>query len=74
MRDVQHHLAEVLDWVARGEEVTVTRRGKIVARIVPALPVSAHTPDFLARARTIWGPKPTGPMPSDLVDRDREDR
>ena len=32
-REVQHHFSNILDWVAEGEEVIVTRRGKRVARV-----------------------------------------
>lgn len=32
------HLAALLDRVARGEEITITRRGHPVARLVPASP------------------------------------
>lgn len=33
--DVKTHFAQVLDRVEQGEEITVTRRGRVVARIVP---------------------------------------
>lgn len=75
VRQVQHHLAEVLAQVERGEEVRVTRRGTTIARIVPpeaALPKA--WPDFVARARAVWGTKPRGPKLSDLVDEDRGPR
>lgn len=34
--DAKNKLGTLLDWVARGEEVLITRRGKPVARLVPA--------------------------------------
>ncbi len=39
--EAKAHLSALLEQVARGEEVTLTKRGKPVARIVPAeqLPV-----------------------------------
>lgn len=39
--DVKTHFSKVLDRVARGESITVTRHGKPVARIVPELPEGA---------------------------------
>lgn len=36
--DAKAKLSEILDLVTRGEEVTITRRGKPVARVVPAAP------------------------------------
>lgn len=35
--EAKNKLGTVLDWVEQGEEVLITRRGKAVARIVPAV-------------------------------------
>ena len=40
------------------EEVQVTQQDQVVAMVVPAKPVA--TPDFLARAKAVWGETPTG--------------
>lgn len=37
--EAKTHFSELLDRVERGEEITVTRRGVAVARLVPARPV-----------------------------------
>jgi prevent-host-death family protein len=37
------HLSKLLDSVAAGEEVTITRRGEEVARLVPARPAGLRT-------------------------------
>ena len=34
--EAKNKLGTLLDWVATGEEVLITRRGKAVARLVPA--------------------------------------
>lgn len=36
--EAKNKLGALLDWVERGEEVLITRRGKAVARLVPATP------------------------------------
>ena len=36
VRELRNHSSRVLKWVSMGEEVEVTRRGKVVARVVPA--------------------------------------
>jgi prevent-host-death family protein len=33
--EAKSRLGRLLDWVEAGEEVTITRRGKVVARLVP---------------------------------------
>jgi prevent-host-death family protein len=35
LADAKAHLSELVDQAARGETVTITRRGKPVARLVP---------------------------------------
>ena len=34
--EAKNKFGQLLDWVERGEEVTITRHGKEVARLVPA--------------------------------------
>jgi prevent-host-death family protein len=34
--EAKTHFAQLLQRVERGEEITITRRGKVVARLVPA--------------------------------------
>jgi len=34
--EAKNKLSTLLDWVAHGEEILITRRGKAVARLVPA--------------------------------------
>ena len=76
VRMVQHNLAKVLDWVRDGEEVQVTRRREVVAKIVPCPDTrrAVEHPDFVARAKRIWGPRPKGTALSETVREDREDR
>jgi len=35
VRELRNNYAQVLRWVSAGQEVSVTRRGKIVAKVVP---------------------------------------
>ncbi len=35
VRELRNDYSKVLGWVAKGEEVQVTRRGKVVARVLP---------------------------------------
>lgn len=53
---------QILEWVAAGEEVEVTEQEKVIARVVPAT-----QPDFLARAKEIWGEQPPGKPLSERV-------
>jgi prevent-host-death family protein len=46
VRELRNNYSQVLKWVATGQEVAVTRRGEIVARVVP--------PQALRPARLDW--------------------
>lgn len=35
VRELRNNYSKVLKWVAKGEEVEVTRRGKVVAKVIP---------------------------------------
>ena len=58
---------EILRWVAAGEEVQVTQQDKVIARVVPAAASTVPQPDFLARAKAIWGEQPAGKALSEVV-------
>lgn len=50
--EAKNRLGQLLDWVEQGEEVTITRRGKAVARLVPSRP-GASREDARAAAQSI---------------------
>ncbi|MGH7945765.1 MAG: type II toxin-antitoxin system Phd/YefM family antitoxin, partial [Opitutaceae bacterium] len=39
-----------LKWVSKGEEVEVTRRGKVVAKVIPPVPASPSEVDWTKSA------------------------
>lgn len=51
IRELRNHGGEVVDRVARGERVTITRRGKQVAELLP-LRSSAVSVENLIRSRS----------------------
>ena len=76
IRHVQHHLAEVLEAVERGEKVRITRRGKVVAQLGPPEPASSTLawPDSVARFRRFEALKSDGVPASRIIDEDRHER
>ncbi len=59
-QQVPEQWTEILGWVAAGEEVEVTQQEKVVAKVVPATRQVVSQPDFVARAKAIWGEQPPG--------------
>ena len=50
VRELRNHYSGLLKWIDAGEEVQITRRGKVVARLVPEPSVSGRSVD--------WGQSP----------------
>lgn len=75
VRQLQHHLSGVIRWVDHGEEVKITRRNRVIARIVPdrPLPKALLWPNFVQRAHGIFK-HPKGKPLSEIILEDREGR
>lgn len=58
---------EILRWLATGEEVEVREHDAVVAKLAPVSKSAAAQPDFLARAKAIWGNAPEGKPLSEVV-------
>ena len=56
----------------QGEEVQITKRRRVIARLVPEGTTDAgQVPDFLARLRSIYGEKRLSVTGAELVAEDR---
>jgi antitoxin (DNA-binding transcriptional repressor) of toxin-antitoxin stability system len=55
IRQVRHDFNTVIDWIEAGEQVEISKRGKVVALLSPPAPVKAtrarKRPDFAARLK-----------------------
>ncbi len=60
VRQLRTEFPKVLAWVNAGQEVTITRRRKVVANLTPAGDAAKKkpiVPDFRARLHAIYGDK-----------------
>jgi prevent-host-death family protein len=46
VRELRNNYSKVLKWVSKGEEVEVTRRGKVVAKVIPPPPTHPSAVDW----------------------------
>lgn len=46
VRDLRNHYTGLLRWIAAGEEIVITRRGKPLARLIPEKPVRRKNVDW----------------------------
>ncbi len=67
VREAKNHLSRLLDDVAAGEELVITRRGKVIASLVPvcARPKRRFATD---RGRFVVPEDFDDPLPEDLLD------
>lgn len=76
IRQVQHDLARVIAEVQKGQEIAVTKHGRVVARLVPAQSKrAAQWPDSEARMTALMSGKAVeGAPPSEVVRSQRGER
>ena len=70
VREVQHGLSSVLSQVQKGQEFEVTKHGRVIARIVPAIRAKGRLrwPDSAGRMKRLMsGVTITGAPPSEIV-------
>jgi antitoxin (DNA-binding transcriptional repressor) of toxin-antitoxin stability system len=60
VRDLRQNFGSLLAWLEEGQEIQITMRRRVVARLVPDGPKPAakiRMPDFAARLKKIHGEK-----------------
>lgn len=60
IREVRHDFGRILEWVASGEEVAITKRRETVARLVPVRRKKngrGKMPDVTTRLQKVFGRK-----------------
>ena len=73
VREIRHDFSRVLTWVEDGEQVEITKRKRVVARLVPAKakPRKLEWPDLAARRKKIFPNGVKGKPASKIVDEGR---
>ena len=58
VRDLRNQFPRVAAWIQNGEEVGITKAGKLFARLVPVAPAPARKlvkPDIMGQLKATWG-------------------
>jgi antitoxin (DNA-binding transcriptional repressor) of toxin-antitoxin stability system len=74
VRDLRYDFKKVERLLSQGDEIEITKRRKVIARLTPAPIERPPLPDFLARLKEIYGDKVLEVSGADLISADREDR
>lgn len=58
VRDLRYHFPKIENQLQEGEEIQITKRKRVIARLVPeGVKAAPALPDFLARLKDIYGNK-----------------
>ena len=72
VRDLRYEFKKIERLLRQGEEVQITKRRRVIARLTPESPQPpAEMPDFLRRLRAIYGAKALPTSGAQLVAEDR---
>jgi antitoxin (DNA-binding transcriptional repressor) of toxin-antitoxin stability system len=72
VRDLRYRFSVVEDLLDEGEEVQITKRKRIIARLLPVTPNSSpRRPDFLARLKKLYRGKPLKVSSAELLSSER---
>lgn len=72
VRDLRYSFKKIERLLHEGEEIQITKRRRVIARLIPESVRSAtHMPDFQARLRSIYGEKSLQVSGDELIAQDR---
>jgi antitoxin (DNA-binding transcriptional repressor) of toxin-antitoxin stability system len=72
VRDLRYGFKKIERLLDQGEEVQITKRRRVIARLIPEnVRAAAQMPDFLERLRSIYGDKLLQVSGADLIAQDR---
>jgi antitoxin (DNA-binding transcriptional repressor) of toxin-antitoxin stability system len=72
VRDLRYGFKKIERLLRQGEEIQITKRRRVIARLVPESAETAkEVPDFQARVRRIYGDKVLAVSGAELISSDR---
>ena len=75
VRDLRYRFSAVEDLLRDGEEILITKRKRVIARLLPPKPAArVRRPDFLARLKKTFGKKRMKVSGAEIIALDREER
>ncbi|MBV8055426.1 MAG: hypothetical protein JO071_09335 [Deltaproteobacteria bacterium] len=72
VRDLRYRFSEIERLLQQGEELEITKRKQVIARLLPIRLPAARCPDFVARLRSIYGGKKLQVSGAQLLAQERE--
>jgi antitoxin (DNA-binding transcriptional repressor) of toxin-antitoxin stability system len=73
IRDLRYNFKNIEHLLRQGEEVQITKRRRVIARIVPEKPETPRVlPDFMGQLRAIYGDRILEVSGAELIRQDRD--
>jgi antitoxin (DNA-binding transcriptional repressor) of toxin-antitoxin stability system len=74
VRDLRYRFPQIEAELRDGQSIAITKRKRIIARLVPERPALKEPPDFMAMLKRIYGNKKLKVSGAELIAMQREDR
>jgi antitoxin (DNA-binding transcriptional repressor) of toxin-antitoxin stability system len=71
VRDLRYRFPQIEARLREGEAIAITKRKRIIARLLPERPVERKMPDFGARLKAIYGRRIAKVSGAELVSQQR---
>jgi antitoxin (DNA-binding transcriptional repressor) of toxin-antitoxin stability system len=72
VRDLRFRFAEVEDLLRHGEEIEITKRRRVIAKLIPVENRHVQRPDVLARLKELYGNRVLKVSGAELLAKERE--
>ncbi len=72
VRDLRYHFAKIERALAQGQEIQITKRKRVIGKLVPPVTGPPPKPDFLARLKAIYGDRVLKPSTAELLAEERD--
>jgi antitoxin (DNA-binding transcriptional repressor) of toxin-antitoxin stability system len=72
VRDLRYDFPKVEELLRSGEEIRITKRRRVIARLTPEPTPLAPLPDFLGQMREIFGDKVLKVTGAEIISEDRD--
>jgi antitoxin (DNA-binding transcriptional repressor) of toxin-antitoxin stability system len=72
VRDLRYEFKKIERLLHQGEEVEITKRRQVIARLVPHKIEEPELPDFLGRLQSIYGGKALEISGAEIISKDRD--
>jgi antitoxin (DNA-binding transcriptional repressor) of toxin-antitoxin stability system len=72
VRDLRYDFPKVEEMLRSGEEIRITKRRKVIARLTPEPTARPPLPDFLGQMKEIFGDKVLKVTGAQIISEDRD--